>query len=74
MGTDSYTYRNTTTHIPDVTGPVAGKKVVIQPNMSRQGWPADAGSLALEGFTALADATAIVRLLEAGAELIGSGA
>lgn len=73
MGTDSYTCRNTATHIPDVTGPVAGKKVVIQPNMSRQGWPTDAGSLALEGFTALEDATVIMRLLEAGAELIGSG-
>lgn len=73
MGTDIYTYRNISTHISDVTGPVAGKKVVIQPNMSCQGWLTDAGSRALEGFTALENATVIARLLEAGVELIGSG-
>jgi aspartyl-tRNA(Asn)/glutamyl-tRNA(Gln) amidotransferase subunit A len=46
--------------------------VVIQPNMSVRGWLCDAGSLALEGFVALEDATVVTRLRNAGAELVGS--
>jgi len=40
--------------------------------MSVRGWLCDAGSLALEGFVALEDATVVTRLRNAGAELVGS--
>jgi len=53
-------------------GPLTGKKIAIQPNLSVRGWPADAGSVALERFVALEDATVIERLKKAGARLAGS--
>jgi len=40
--------------------------------MSVRGWLCDAGSLGLEGYVALEDATAVSRLRKAGAELVGS--
>jgi aspartyl-tRNA(Asn)/glutamyl-tRNA(Gln) amidotransferase subunit A len=46
--------------------------IAIQPNMSVRGWPIQAGSKALEGFTAIYDATVIERLKQAGATLKGS--
>ena len=46
--------------------------MAIQPNLSVAGWPTDAGSKALSGFTALEDATAVRRLRQAGAWLCGS--
>ncbi|MFO7971979.1 MAG: amidase family protein, partial [Desulfobacterales bacterium] len=46
--------------------------IAIQPNMSVRGWPIQAGSRALEGFTAIYDATVIERLKQAGATLKGS--
>ncbi len=46
-----------------------GKTVVIPRNISVRGWLTDAGSRALEGFTALEDATVIARLKQAGARL-----
>lgn len=54
------------------SGPLAGLRVAIQPNMSVAGWPADAGSKALAGFEALEDATVVRRLRAAGAWLCGS--
>ena len=53
-------------------GPLAGKSFVIQPGLSVRGWPAEAGSVALKGFVALEDATAVERLIRAGATLVGS--
>jgi aspartyl-tRNA(Asn)/glutamyl-tRNA(Gln) amidotransferase subunit A len=53
-------------------GPLAGRSVVIQPNMSARGWPCEAGSVALERFAALEDATIIERLRGAGAIILGS--
>lgn len=53
-------------------GPLQGVRVAVQPNVSVQGWPTEAGSRALEKFTALEDATAISRLREAGAVICGS--
>ncbi len=67
-----YTYRNPSPDSPANDGPLSGKRVVIQPNMSVRGWLCDAGSLALEGFVALEDATVITRLRNAGAYLVGS--
>jgi aspartyl-tRNA(Asn)/glutamyl-tRNA(Gln) amidotransferase subunit A len=53
-------------------GPLQGLSIAIQPNMSVQGWPTEAGSFALKGFTAIEDATVIERLKTAGATLVGS--
>ena len=53
-------------------GPLSGRRVALQPNISVAGWPAEAGSRALAGFTALEDATVVRRLREAGAILCGA--
>jgi aspartyl-tRNA(Asn)/glutamyl-tRNA(Gln) amidotransferase subunit A len=52
--------------------PLSGKRVVIQPNISRRGWPCHAGSRALENFVALEDSTVLARLMQAGAHLAGN--
>lgn len=52
--------------------PLQGLRVAIQPNISVQSWPTDAGSHALAGYTALEDATIVGRLRQAGAHLYGS--
>jgi len=54
------------------SGRLAGKSVLVQPNMSVRGWPTAAGSLALEGFVALEDAAAVERLRAAAANVVGS--
>jgi len=54
------------------SGPLAGKRILIQPDLSVKDWLTDAGSKALSGFHALMDATAIARLTAAGAKLAGS--
>ncbi len=54
------------------SGRLAGKSVLVQPNMSVRGWPTEAGSLALEGFVALEDAAAVERLRAAAANVVGS--
>ena len=53
-------------------GPLQGVRIAIQPNLSVAGWPTDAGSNALVGFTAVEDATVVQRLRAAGACLCGS--
>jgi aspartyl-tRNA(Asn)/glutamyl-tRNA(Gln) amidotransferase subunit A len=53
-------------------GPLAGLSIAIQPNISKAGWPVDAGSRALARFTALEDATIVDRLSRSGAFLCGS--
>jgi len=67
-----FTHESVPSNTTGQGGLLAGKKVVIQPNMSARGWITDAGSLALEGFIALEDATVVTRLKEAGAILTGS--
>ena len=66
-----FLYRN-----PETTtnngGHLQGLKIAIQPNISVAGWPTDAGSNALLGFTALEDATVVQRLRQAGAFMCGS--
>jgi aspartyl-tRNA(Asn)/glutamyl-tRNA(Gln) amidotransferase subunit A len=51
---------------------LTGLTVAIQPNLSVRGWPAQAGSRALEGFTAIEDATVVKRLRQAGAIIKGA--
>lgn len=53
-------------------GPLKGLKVAIQPNISKEGWPTEAGSNALVNFKALEDATIVRRLQGAGAYICGS--
>lgn len=72
MASDIFTYKNVLPQTSAEGGVLTGKKVVIQPNMSARGWLTNAGSLALEGYVALEDATVINRLRDAGAVLIGS--
>ncbi len=72
MGSEMDTPRNTSPNSPPGGGVLCGRRVLIQPNMSVRGWLSDAGSLALEGFVSLEDATVVTRLRKAGAELVGS--
>lgn len=72
MGSDLYTYENQAVEPVAKNGALSGKRIAIQPNISVRGWPAAAGSRALEGFVALEDATIITRLKDAGASVIGS--
>ncbi len=72
MTSEVYTYRNRLLKVPGHDGLLSGRKVVVQPNMSVRGWLCDAGSLALEGFIALEDATVVTCLRNAGADLVGS--
>ena len=65
-----FVYRNP--GAADGDGPLKGLKVAIQPNLSKEGWPTEAGSKALAGFKALEDATIIRRLQGAGACICGS--
>jgi aspartyl-tRNA(Asn)/glutamyl-tRNA(Gln) amidotransferase subunit A len=70
---EHYTYKNDTPDSrPANSGPLSGKRVLVQPTMSVRGWLCDADSRALAGFTPLTDATVIARLTEAGALLTGS--
>ena len=70
--TDPLTFRNPQSPIPNPTGPLAGKSALLQPSISVQGWPTEAGSAALKGYVALEDATVAERLRAAGASLVGA--
>lgn len=72
MTSEIFTVKNPSSHEVFEVGSLAGRRVVVQPNMSVRGWLTDAGSLALEGFVALEDATAVARLKSAGVALVGS--
>lgn len=72
MASELYTHKNASPKSSAKDGLLAGRRVVIQPNMSVRGWLCNAGSLALEGFVALEDATVVARLKKGGAELVGS--
>jgi aspartyl-tRNA(Asn)/glutamyl-tRNA(Gln) amidotransferase subunit A len=67
-----YTYLDSSPLPASADGALSGTSVAIQPNMSVRGWPTSAGSKALEGFTAIYDATVIERLKHAGAHIKGS--
>ena len=69
MTTDIFTYIDSSKSESASGGPLEGKTVAIQPNMSVSGWPTEAGSSALERFVALEDSTVIERLREAGATI-----
>ncbi len=66
-----FSYRNRIPQ-PMEVGPLAGKSFLLQPNMTVRGWPCEAGSIALEKYVALEDATVVEKLKNAGATLAGS--
>lgn len=70
MESKIFTYINTST-LPAADGPMADIRVAVESNISVENWPTDAQSLALENYVALEDATLIVRLRDAGADLKG---
>lgn len=53
-------------------GLLKGLRIAIQPNLSLKDWPTEAGSRALENYKALEDATAVKKLKEDGASIVGS--
>lgn len=71
MTEDLFSYANPASEAPAEEGILAGLRLAAQPNLSVKGWPARAGSLALENFAALEDATVVDRLNDAGARLAG---
>ena len=72
MTSETFIHMNTSPSSILEGGALEGKTIAIQPSMSVRGWPTEAGSVALEGFVALEDATVIERLRQAGAQITGS--
>lgn len=72
MNSELFTYRPTTPPGRVRSGPLAGKTILIRPDLSFTGWLTDAGSRALAGFCAVLDATVVARLKAAGASFAGS--
>jgi len=70
--TSYLTFRNPEADWDGGDGPLGGLSVVLQPGLSVRGWPAEAGSAALEGYVAIEDATVVERLRAAGARLAGT--
>lgn len=72
MTTDLLAYRPATPLQEAATGPLAGKTILIRPDLCVAGWLTDAGSRALKGFHAVTDAAIVTRLKAAGASFAGS--
>ena len=72
MITDIFTYVDPKPPAAVSGGPLEEVTVAIQPTMAVRGWPTEAGSLALERYVALEDATVIERLRKGGATIMGS--
>ncbi len=56
----------------DTTDAAEALRIAVQPGMSCRGWPAGAGTKALENFTALEDAFVIRQLKQAGMVIAGA--
>jgi aspartyl-tRNA(Asn)/glutamyl-tRNA(Gln) amidotransferase subunit A len=72
MNTEIFTYVDSSPSSIGEGGPLEGKTIAIQPNMSVSGWPTEAGSVALKNYIALEDATVVERIRSAGATITGS--
>lgn len=68
---DAFSYSNPATQASAQEGLLAGSRLALQSNLCVRGWPTRACSRALENFVALEDATAVERLLAAGAHIAG---
>ena len=53
-------------------GSLTGTKIAVQSNISVRDWPTTAGSVALENYTALEDATVVERIRSQGGVIVGS--
>jgi len=72
MITEIFTYIDPEPPVPANGGSLEGITVAVQPTMGVRGWPTEAGSVALERYVALEDATVVDRLRREGATIIGS--
>lgn len=72
MTTDLFAFRPESSPKGNPDGPLAGKTILVRPDISVTAWLTDAGSRALSGFHAVADATVVARLKAAGASFSGS--
>ncbi|RJP44476.1 MAG: hypothetical protein C4548_05970 [Desulfobacteraceae bacterium] len=72
MTTDLLAYRPATPLQEAATGPLAGKTILVRPDLCVAGWLTDAGSQALKDFHAFTDAAIVTRLKAAGASFAGS--
>jgi len=54
------------------SGPLAGKRYSIQPNMAVAGWPTDAGSLALENYRPFETAAVVEKVERDGGSIVGA--
>ncbi|MBU1695694.1 MAG: amidase, partial [Proteobacteria bacterium] len=70
MKSKIFTYINVSTQ-PRPDGSMAGTSVIVESGISVANWPGNAQSVALENYVALEDATLILRLRNAGANLKG---
>lgn len=66
-----FAYRNPSADAPCASGALHGMRLAVPANLLVRGWPTRAGSMALENYTALEDATVVERLQSAGACLAG---
>lgn len=66
-----FAYKNPSADAPRVCGPLSGMRLSVPANLLVRGWPTRAGSMALENYTAIEDATVVERLQSAGACLAG---
>ena len=71
MTENLFSYTNPASEAAAEQGVLAGIRLAVQPNLTVKDWPAQAGSRALENFTALENATAVERLIGAGACIAG---
>jgi amidase len=53
------------------SGPLAGKRIALKDNVCVAGVPMMNGSLILEGYVPVCDATIVTRILDAGGEIVG---
>lgn len=72
MITEIFTYIDPEPPVPDDGGALESITVAVQPTMGVRGWPTEAGSVALERYVALEDATVVDRLRKEGVTIIGS--
>ena len=61
----------TSVYVPGARGPLSGIQIALKDNIAVAGIPLTLGYRMMEGFIPDYDATVVIRLLEAGAEIIG---
>lgn len=72
MTTDHFIHREEPSPQPLPEGLLRGKRIALHPSISVRGWPAEAGTRALEGYRAIENAAFVDRLQASGAVLMGN--